>query len=54
MKILWINKDDENRYVGFSDGVYDPDYDELEYLEISKENTRLTKYKNVENIPLDK
>ena len=54
MKILWINKDDENRYVGFSDGVYDPDYDELEYLEISKENTRLTKYKNVENIPFDK
>ena len=53
MGILWINKDDENRYVGFSDGIYDPTYDELEYLEKSKVNARLVKYKGKEGIPLD-
>lgn len=53
MGLLWINKDDENRYVGFSDGIYDPTYDELDYLEKSKVNARLVKYKGKENVPPD-
>jgi hypothetical protein len=30
---LWYNKDSNNKYIGFSDGLYDPLYDELDYLE---------------------
>jgi hypothetical protein len=41
MGLLWLNKDDNGQYVGFSDGVYDNHYDELEYLELSKSLTRL-------------
>jgi hypothetical protein len=41
MSLLWYNSDEDNRFIGFSDGVYDADYDELEYLRVSKANTRL-------------
>jgi hypothetical protein len=27
--------------LGFSDGYYDPDYDEIEYLRIAKSDNRL-------------
>jgi len=40
--LLWYNKNDLNEYLGFSDGLYDPDYDEIEYLNLAKEDTRLT------------
>lgn len=42
MGLLWYNKDEDNTYIGFSDGLYDPDYDELEYLDISEVDSRLT------------
>ena len=54
MGILWLNKDDNNRYIGFSDGVYDKDYDELDYLERAKEDTRLLDQKGKEGVPQDK
>jgi hypothetical protein len=33
--LLWYNKNDNGQYVGFSDGIYDKDYDEIEYLKLS-------------------
>jgi hypothetical protein len=47
MGLLWFNKDGDNKYVGFSDGVYDfeHDYDELTYLEKSKLDSRLVAQK---------
>lgn len=42
MGLLWYNKDEDNTYIGFSDGLYDPEYDELEYLDISEVDSRLT------------
>ena len=53
MGLLWLNKDDNNRYIGFSDGIYDPSYDEFDYIEKSKEDTRLIAQKGKE-IPPDK
>lgn len=40
--LLWYNKTDENKYIGFSDGIYDPTYDELYYLNESSFDSRLT------------
>jgi len=39
--LVWYNKDEDNQYIGFSDGIYQPDYDELTYLEESATDTRL-------------
>lgn len=39
--LLWYNKDEDNTYIGFSDGIYDPGYDEITYLEISEFDSRL-------------
>jgi hypothetical protein len=41
LKLLWYNKDEFDNYLGFSDGIFDPDYDELRYLELSRVNNRL-------------
>ena len=52
--VLWYNKNDLNEYVGFSDGIYDPNYDEIEYLELAQEDTRLTARIGREGVPTDK
>ena len=52
--LLWYNKDDHNQYIGFSDGIYDDDYDELTYLELARMDTRLLAQKGREGIPTDK
>ena len=54
MGLLWVNKDENNQYVGFSDGIYSPQYDELSYLEKSKLDNRLIGQKGKANVPLDK
>ena len=41
MQLLWYNKSEDNVYIGFSDGIYDADYDEEEYLNTVRANTRL-------------
>jgi hypothetical protein len=33
LSFLWCNKDESDRFIGFSDGIYDPTYDEIAYLE---------------------
>ena len=52
--LLWYNKNDLNEYLGFSDGLYDPDYDEIEYLDLAKEDTRLTVQMGRDGIPTDR
>lgn len=39
--LLWYNKNEDNTYIGFSDGIYDPDYDEITYLEDTEQDSRL-------------
>jgi hypothetical protein len=41
LKLLWYNKSEDNKYIGFSDGAYDAGYDEDEYLAAAAVNTRL-------------
>lgn len=52
--LLWYNKDDNNQYIGFSDGIYAPEYDELEYLQLARMDTRLLAQKGREGVPTDK
>ena len=42
LSVLWYNKDENDTYVGFSDGIYDKNgYDEIDYLERAAENSLL-------------
>lgn len=41
--LIWYNKNENNGYVGYSDGVYDPDYDEIQYLKFAHTDSRLTR-----------
>lgn len=54
MGLLWYNKDEYNQYIGFSDGIYDPNYDELHYLEISRMDDRLTSRMGRKEVATDK
>ena len=52
MGISWYNKDDNHQYIGFSDGIYDPDYDELDYMSRFNTDARLTAQRR-ESVPTD-
>ena len=39
--LLWYNKDEDNTYIGFSDGLYDLNYDEIKYLKDTEQDSRL-------------
>jgi hypothetical protein len=39
--LLWYNKDDNGKYIGFSDGIYDETYDETFYKNLSNSDSRL-------------
>lgn len=41
--LIWYNKNENNGYVGYSDGVYDPNYDEIQYLKFAHTDNRLTR-----------
>ena len=51
--LLWYNKDEDNTYIGFSDGIYDPDYDEIQYLIDTEEDSRLVSQLG-KDVPTDK
>ena len=51
--LVWYNKDELDGYVGFSDGIYDPSYDEIQYLKASYADSRLTRNANKGNIAND-
>ena len=38
---MWYNKNEDNTYIGFSDGIYDPAYDEIQYLKDTEQDSRL-------------
>ena len=50
--ILWYNKDDNGKYLGFSDGIYDKEYDEIEYLKLTEYDSRLLAQQG-KDVPLD-
>lgn len=52
--LVWYNKNEFDKYLGFSDGYYDNIYDEIQYLNISKVDSRLTAQMQKENTPTDK
>lgn len=52
--LAWYNKNEFNKYLGFSDGIYDPNYDEKTYLTEAAINNRMVAQKDKENIPQDK
>ena len=54
IKLLWLNKNENNEYTGFSDGIYDPSYDEIAYLDLARTESRLLAQKGKENVPQDK
>ena len=54
IKLLWLNKNENNEYTGFSDGIYDPKYDEIAYLDLARTESRLLAQKGKENVPQDK
>ena len=54
IELLWYNKDDNNNYIGFEDGIYAPTYDEIEYLKASHQDSRLVAQVGRTGIPSDK
>lgn len=40
IRSLWYNKNSDNEYIGFSDGVFDEDYDEEEYIKEYAEQSK--------------
>ena len=53
MELLWYNKTDENQYIGFNDGKFDLNYDEIEYLKLSNRDARLCAQIGRDDIPND-
>lgn len=51
--LLWYNKNDLNEYLGFSDGIYDPNYDEITYLSEANQDARLIAQLGRDGIPTD-
>jgi hypothetical protein len=39
--LLWNNKDANNYYLGFSDGIADTEYDEDAYIKAASKNSKL-------------
>lgn len=50
---VWYNKTEQNKYLGFSDGIYDELYDEITYLTIAKTDERFLSLLENENLPRD-
>ena len=53
IELLWYNKTENNEYVGFSDGLFDLDYDEIDYLKKSNQDSRLLAQIGRTDIPSD-
>lgn len=52
--LTWYNKDDNNKYIGFSDGIYDSNYSERDYLKVVAADARLLAQQGRKDIPNDK
>jgi hypothetical protein len=53
LQLLWYNKDENHRYIGFSDGICDTNYDELEYIAERKAISRLIPHLSNWRVPHD-
>lgn len=53
IKLIWYNTDDKNRYVGFSDGIVDNTYDEMDYDKKTNNHNRLMLQASQGNVPND-
>lgn len=53
LEVLWYNKTENNEYVGYSDGLFDLNYDEIEYLKKSNLNSRLMSQVGRTDVPSD-
>ena len=51
--LVWYNKTENNEYIGFSDGVFDLDYDEIEYRKESYADARLMAQKGKAGVATD-
>lgn len=52
LSLAWYNKDDNNQYIGFTDGIFDLEYDEDEYLKIADKANRLEAQRS-DDVPSD-
>jgi hypothetical protein len=52
--LLWYNKNEDNQYLGFTDGVEKPDYDEVDYLNLTETERKIIAQKGKGNIPTDR
>jgi hypothetical protein len=41
IELLWFNKTEDNEFIGFRDGLFDLNYDEIEYLTKANQDARL-------------
>jgi hypothetical protein len=41
LSFIWYNKDSDNKYIGFSDGIYDENYKEIDYRKKVENNNEL-------------
>lgn len=53
IELLWFNKTEENQFIGFSDGLFDLNYDEIEYLAKANQDARLIAQVGRTDIPSD-
>ena len=53
IEMLWFNKTENNEYLGFRDGLYDLDYDEIQYLKAANLDARLMSQKGRTDTPSD-
>lgn len=51
--LLWYNKNDNNKFLGFSDGIYDEAYDEKEYLKKVADDARIKAQLGRDEMPTD-
>lgn len=54
INLLWYNKNKDNQYLGFFDGIIDSTYDEIDYLNQVETDKKLLAQKGKPNIPTDK
>lgn len=53
ISIVWYNKDENNKYIGFSDGIVDDKYDEKEYSKKLSNHERIAAQASKLDIPND-
>lgn len=53
IELLWFNKTEDNEFLGFRDGLFDLAYDEIEYLKLANQDSRLLAQIGRTDVPSD-